>query len=337
MLRYIATFDSLEELDIEDVQRCEHNNSEYGPPTPNGRLSAFPRLDFPSLVSLSIDVTCTRCACQLLDMIVPRSPNLKYLKYHLTRGIFEGEAGFGDVIWDIEESLLGPFQAWCWRQKSEYLPLKTLNLRYSEIDLYGEDQVQTKWKDVMKLVFTTFPDLEHVSIAQNDDLQGILQARFGILILPVDSVNYSRDTRIEVIDHIARNVQRQAIRDFIAELSPPLNLKYFDPAFFVQRSFVGPCLQPPDRWRSKRTYFREEHRRQVNKNVEDDGMAETLLRSNMVTIAHRLIELIPSLENGAFWEDASSKTQINWYRWEWKRVSKGYNDDEHEFSIELDK
>ncbi|WRT70174.1 uncharacterized protein IL334_007168 [Kwoniella shivajii] len=263
---------------------------------------------FDSLQSLSIETRCPQCVADLPLLFVPAARKLGHLRIDhepLKPPLHDEEA----AIWDPDEAFKAPFELWRTEHGKE-MGLKTLHIHYVDP---RSDLRSVEWSNVIGNAFSTFRQLEKFSITRT---QGIFRHLVPGITLKV--FNRGGGWNFEIDDGLS--LALTSLDVFIYSLSAPPTLKSFDPVFRLRIGSGRPCISSPISGESGPEFF-QKHELALALKARNQEMYEPNLMNAMKAVSWKMIDLIPSLEEGAFWEQGTDSTDCDWYRWTWKKSS----------------
>ncbi|WWD19697.1 hypothetical protein CI109_104161 [Kwoniella shandongensis] len=307
---FLNTLCSLEELIIRDLPMCRHF---FGDDRDTIDLKRPLAQFLPNLTALSIEVQCGNCAAAFPRLLVPAAPKLRHLKMCTNQSITEGEDDEDDGSDDDDQDqghiiksghvITSIYDGWKERYPLDTPAIETLFIRLAN----GEESCAS----IIEAV-SDFPYLQTLhmssfkySLSSVGNIQKI--NTIGAIIATPSTSGW--DLKFSNSD----------IKDcYPFELFPVIlqslpNLKSFDPMFVVEID------QPrPSPSYATRQITRSAAPSACIPSINAIVVYEERLREAMSVIAETMIQVVPSLTNGAFWESAwTNQTGQLWHRWTW--------------------
>ncbi|WVW86238.1 hypothetical protein I302_108280 [Kwoniella bestiolae CBS 10118] len=319
---FLHRIDNLEELIInsDSNQSCHHLHGYTTSPhqLPGGlRIPLFPFI--PKLKSLSVQVVCPTCAEQIPNILVPAAPMIQHLKmtvYGLPKPPPLGQFADSDS-WDDSPDpstiIKDMAEAWCNNNKKDTMGLKTLYLRYwpkpGEITC---NRFLSTIRDVSKIL----PSLEELAVAEFG-YRETLRSGIGIRGKCADRTwSFECDAQSTEDDE----PHFSSLEDTLSSLCLSSNLKVFDPVFVIVLDSKRPTMPIATRNQIRSSY--EANRPAGRQNFQ--GLVkshEGNLREAISGAAQIIMDTVPSLERGHFWEKGTELSKKDWYRWTWRKVN----------------
>ncbi|WWC94936.1 hypothetical protein V866_001788 [Kwoniella sp. B9012] len=327
--RHLERFDNMEEMIIKNGPTCHHipNNLTHIPVTQGFSRYMQPwstQSSFDRLTSLSIEVDCPDCSFGLPAFLLPSFPNLKHLKFYLA-------PPSDSTSWDPLKDFRSLFKGCNTSDKGSALEMKTLYLRYP---WSSRGNIWKNWGKVIKESFSLFQHLRDFQITTFNDKR---ELTFGTYLICSRDETQKRNVddkggdkgkgkgeewKFEVMnleDGDWRN--SWSLEQMMSYLSPPPSLKLFDPIIVIQPGESRPHhLAINKGTNSQRSVYHDTHSYEETRYESLLQKYESLLKSQMTAAAEKLIELVPSLQEGAFWERGTEISYDDWYRWTWAKV-----------------
>ncbi|WWC72068.1 uncharacterized protein I206_106028 [Kwoniella pini CBS 10737] len=269
-----------------------------------------------SSLNIATEQICQSCSIFLIQNLIPLLPNLKYLKILL-------DIPHNREIWDPVKIFKEPFNKWKEIYEKDYIPLEKIYIQYP---YSGKREVWKNWGKVIKICFKLFPKLKEFHITTFNKIRQELN--FGTyLICSKMIVNNKSLSSTQPLKggHLKRwkfevmNMEDGDWRDswtfekMINYLQPPPTIRLFDPVIVIQPGESRPYQLPQNSDQSTNSYDSSRYNGLLMK-------YENLLIEQITAAAEEMIELVPSLEEGAFWERGIENSYDDWYRWTWKKV-----------------
>ncbi|WRT70161.1 uncharacterized protein IL334_007155 [Kwoniella shivajii] len=315
---FLHRFDNLEELIIHGCLSCSHMYGYSQDPSSANKLR-LPEYSFLSnLKSLSVDVICPFCSQDIPKLLVPPAPRMKHLKISLAGCQIEvppnGLFGTGSPI-SITSDAITCFQEileeWSKKNNGSRLDLRTLQLRYPP---RPEDGTEDGLGCMIQKVFEFLPNLEEFGITRFDGEQEDLVAGFII-------VGRQKSTwQFQMKDLEIDGDSPSSIHELISTLHPPPSLKRFDPVIVFKTHLTQPYYRSVSSFQTRSDFY--SHRKSSMKSHRQSSLVyENSLKEGMTAAAKALLEMIPSLERGSFWEQGTEWSKKDWNLWEWENVT----------------
>ncbi|WRT70175.1 uncharacterized protein IL334_007169 [Kwoniella shivajii] len=270
-------------------------------------------LDFlPNLKSLSVDFDCNDCSGHLPLLLITSAPKLQHLKMYLDPPV--------DVPdWDPLQAFSAILKAWTDHNLKPYMPLTTLYLKYP---WSARGIIWRSWGKVIREAFKLLPELEDFQVASFNKKGKELT--FGTYLICSKEEQGNAELvqwKFEVMnleDGDWRN--SWTLEEMINYLKPSSKLKIFDPIIVIQPGESRPCnLSPSSNHITRKSIYHDQNSYESSRFEDLLSKYEHLLRSQMKAAAEALIELVPSLQEGAFWERGTEVSYDDWYRWKWTK------------------
>ncbi|WWC64525.1 uncharacterized protein I303_107135 [Kwoniella dejecticola CBS 10117] len=300
----LSRFTSLEELYLSHSPLCQHRPKF----TMTSQLKC-PPLDFlPQLKSLAFEIRCSRCSVEIPSLFIPACTTLQHIKMVM---ITHNEG------WDKL------FDSWQRRHPELKLALKTLVLNLdSEASINDELKRISKWGMGLK-------ELHMIKVDR-----GGLEPGFFLGGKQVESTGSSFEQKW-VFKHFEQEwitglsdddsngegwEENKAWTEFLGALSKYHNLETFD-------CVINPHIDQG--W--PRNVIPHDEQKASEYNAYQKGMRTSLerykttqpkLSSAMAAAARAMVETVPTLKNGYFWQypyDWNSEPAHIWRRWSWQR------------------
>ncbi|WWD03703.1 hypothetical protein V865_001759 [Kwoniella europaea PYCC6329] len=326
---HLERFNDTEEMIIKKGPTCHHipNDLTYIPVTRGFSRYMQPwktESSFDKLTSIAVEVDCPDCSFGLPTFFLPSFPNLKHLKFYLS-------PPSDTTSWDPVKDFRSLFEECRSSKKKSNLELETLYLRYP---WSSRGNIWKNWGKIIKESFSLFQHLRDFQITTFNDKR---ELAFGTyLICSRDETQRRKggekggekgngkreEWKFEVMnleDGDWRN--SWSLEQMMSYLSPPPSLELFDPIIVIQPGESRPHhLTSSKGTNSQRSVYHDTHSYEETRYESLLKKYESLLKSQMTAAAEELIELVPSLQEGAFWERGTEISYDDWYRWTWAKV-----------------
>ncbi|KAK6909361.1 hypothetical protein I203_103378 [Kwoniella mangroviensis CBS 8507] len=323
----LEVFSNIEEMIIKKGPRCHHipNDQTHTPVTQGFSRYMQPwstQSSFDQLTSLSVEVDCPDCSFGFPTFFLPSFPKLKHLKFYLS-------PSSNTTSWDPSKDFRLLFEGPNSSEEKGCLELETLYLRYP---WSSRGNIWKNWGKIIKESFSLFQHLRDFQITAFNDKRELAFGTYLICSrdetgkpnLDAKSVEKGRgkEWKFEVMnleDGDWRN--SWSLEQMMTYLSPPQTLKLFDPVIVIQPGESRPHhLTSPKGTSHQKSVYHDTHSYEETRYDSLLKKYESLLKRQMTAAAEELIDLVPSFEEGAFWERGTEISYDDWYRWTWAKV-----------------
>ncbi|WWC94944.1 hypothetical protein V866_001796 [Kwoniella sp. B9012] len=322
LIIFLHRFENLEELIIGNNPNtsCYHLHGYTTSPDQLPGMLKLPLFPFlPRLTSLSVEVNCPSCAEQIPKILVPAAPNIQHLKlsvYGLPKplplGQFTG-ADPWDESPDPSEVIRDMVTMWCENNQKNAIGLKTLYMRYWP---RPDDRTRDGYRSTTRKTSEALPNLEELMIAEFNGITGSLKS--GI------NVKTRSNHDIWIFECDATTDEGEEARSCPLEktfvtLSLPPKIKIFDPIFVLNFPSKRPTIPIASTGQTRSLYSASRSITQ-RPTLEEVKTYEKTCRVVIEAAAQIIVDIVPSLEEGFFWEKGTELSKKDWYLWKWKKV-----------------
>ncbi|WWC91769.1 uncharacterized protein L201_006716 [Kwoniella dendrophila CBS 6074] len=323
---FLSRFDNLEELIIcnSTMNSCYHRpqGMEFDGPnsTSNSNGSKEFRLPLysflPKLTSFSVEIICPICAEQVPKVLVPAMKNLEHLKFSLF-GLPDlnvlGPGPWSDSL-DPFLKIQNLTDNWSKYNGEDGMKLKTLYLRYSP---KPENDTPDQFKSIIRRICDALPNLEELKITRfeipiREDL------RCGIKL---NGQLIQGEWHFESGKSEGEGDSKQSLQDLLLSLGLSPSIRILDPVLLIEIPEKRPTYSIPSNTETFSSFLLSN---QLSTSCETQrdltGNYEVKLKEAMKVAAQIMINTVPSLEEGTFWEKGTELSKKDWYLWKWHKI-----------------
>ncbi|WWC72076.1 uncharacterized protein I206_106036 [Kwoniella pini CBS 10737] len=316
LTNFLHRFDNLEELVITDSGGCHHSYGFGGESAPREpKLPLYPFLA--NLRSLAVQVSCPICAQEIPEVLLPAAPKIQHLK----SGVISRLPPLTSPIQVpmVFPTPTHPFDAinrikteWCKRNRRDELSLKTLHLIYLvPRGLQIEDQLGATTKRTLEIL----PHLEEFSITRFNDNYETMQS--GIKL---KGKNVHGHCSFSCEGPFMTGPEAISFEETLGDISFPTRLQTFDPVISISIPLTRPIIGSVASIETTRSAFFGNKQCSNDQQIKETENYEATLKNAMVAAAQILIDNIPSLTSGTFWEKGTERSKKDWNLWSWQKV-----------------
>ncbi|WVW86239.1 hypothetical protein I302_108281 [Kwoniella bestiolae CBS 10118] len=300
----LSRMTSLEELILDNLPFCQHARS---PQTDTLQLPPYPIL--PKVISLSIDPRCNLCANAFNQLFIPAAPNIKHLRFRLAISKSQPSRRTKDNIEPI-------MAAWRKANDNQVMLLQTLCIRLFAVPR-SVGKVQD-YKDVCQL----WPTLTNLHVSRFSDSDHKLQRVIAFVeATPNDPPDwlfrcYNADGPKAAEDDLCF----QSIPQLCEWLELPQTLQELDLNWVISLNLERPLHVSPVAGQRRGDPLPAHDPFPPLNTATSVGQYESRMKEAISSAALQILDSIPALERGFFWEDAFDGYKQNWYRWTWEKT-----------------
>ncbi|KAK6909349.1 hypothetical protein L486_01001 [Kwoniella mangroviensis CBS 10435] len=322
LIMFLHRFEDLEELIIGNNPNisCYHLHGYTTSPDQLPGMLKLPLFPFlPKLTSLSVEVACPSCAEQIPKILVPAAPNIQHLKlavYGLPKPLPLGQftdADPWDESPDPSEVIRDMVTMWCKKNQKDTIGLKTLYMRYWP---RPDERTRDRYRSTFKRASEAIPSLEEFRVAEFNGITGNLKSGISVKAEFIHDIwTFECDATTDEGDES----RCCSLEETLVALSMPPKIKIFDPIFVLNLPLKRPTVPIASTGHTRSSYLASRsttHR----PTLEEVKSYENTCRDVFEAAAQTMVDTVPSLEEGYFWEKGTEISKKDWYLWKWKKV-----------------